>query len=85
MRVQVKIELAHPLLFKRKFWVEDSIEIVVRFKYDKLFGKCGWCGLVTHMGFSSLEVANAVDNPYTRGDGCYSGRDNHWKVVEEVK
>ncbi|XP_024198384.1 uncharacterized protein LOC112201706 [Rosa chinensis] len=54
LRIRVKIDYAKPLLFCRRFWVEDEVQFMVQFRYDKLFGRCGTCGLVTHVGLPCL-------------------------------
>ncbi|KAM5576814.1 hypothetical protein ABKV19_007583 [Rosa sericea] len=50
LRIRVEIPLAKPLPFKRWYWVEDAVEFLCKFKYDKLFGRCSTCGLVIHVG-----------------------------------
>ncbi|XP_024195752.1 uncharacterized protein LOC112198889 [Rosa chinensis] len=50
LRIPVEIPLTKPLPFKRWYWVEDKVEFLCKFKYDKLFGRCSICGLVTHVG-----------------------------------
>ncbi|XP_061990881.1 uncharacterized protein LOC133709233 [Rosa rugosa] len=50
LRINVEILLNKPLPFKCWYWVEDEVEFVCRFRYDKLFGRCSTCGFVTHVG-----------------------------------
>ncbi|XP_061999326.1 uncharacterized protein LOC133716662 [Rosa rugosa] len=49
-RIRVEIPLIRPLSFQRWYWVEDMVEFLCKFRYDKLFGRCGVCGLITHVG-----------------------------------
>ncbi|XP_040361691.1 G-type lectin S-receptor-like serine/threonine-protein kinase SD1-29 [Rosa chinensis] len=45
--------------------VEDAVQFIVQFKYDKIFGRCCTCGLVTHVGLpcSGLELVEETDTP----------------------
>ncbi|XP_024196329.1 uncharacterized protein LOC112199560 [Rosa chinensis] len=49
-QIRVEIPLIRPLSFQRWYWVEDTVEFLCKFRYDKLFGRCGVCGLITHVG-----------------------------------
>ncbi|KAM5572784.1 hypothetical protein ABKV19_012706 [Rosa sericea] len=50
LHIRVEIPLNKPLPFKLWYWVEDEVKFLCKFKYDKLFGRCSICGLVTHVG-----------------------------------
>ncbi|XP_040373978.1 uncharacterized protein LOC121052652 [Rosa chinensis] len=39
MRIRVEIDYVKPLLFHRRFWVEDEVQFIVQFRYDKIFGR----------------------------------------------
>lgn len=47
--IWVEISFSRPLYFQRQYWVEDTVEFLCKFHYDKLFGCCGVCGFVTHI------------------------------------
>ncbi|XP_024179155.1 uncharacterized protein LOC112185178 [Rosa chinensis] len=65
LRIRVEIDYEKPLLFRRRFLVEDEVQILVQFRYDKLFGRCGTCGLVTLVGLpcSGPELVEDSDAP----------------------
>ncbi|XP_062010823.1 uncharacterized protein LOC133727227 [Rosa rugosa] len=65
MRIRVEIDYEKPLLFRRRFRVEDEFQIMVQFWYDKLFGRCSTCSLVTHVGLpcSGPELVEDSDVP----------------------
>ncbi|XP_024172014.1 uncharacterized protein LOC112178024 [Rosa chinensis] len=48
LRIRVEIPFNRPLSFKHWYWVEDEVEFLCKFRYDKLFGRCLICGFVTH-------------------------------------
>ncbi|KAM5566149.1 hypothetical protein ABKV19_019900 [Rosa sericea] len=67
LRIRVVIPLNKPLSFKRWYLVEDEVEFPCQFRYDKLFGRCSICGLVTHVGLPcSRPVLDEDDNKAER-------------------
>ncbi|KAM5582612.1 hypothetical protein ABKV19_002839 [Rosa sericea] len=62
LRIRVEISLNKPLPFKRWYLVEDEVEFRCKFRYDKLFGRCSSCGLVTHVGLSCSRPALDEDD-----------------------
>ncbi|XP_061998905.1 uncharacterized protein LOC133716201 [Rosa rugosa] len=38
LRIRVEIPFNRPLSFQRWYWVEDEVEFLCKFKFDKLFG-----------------------------------------------
>ncbi|XP_024179036.1 uncharacterized protein LOC112185058 [Rosa chinensis] len=62
LRIRVEIPLNKPLPFKRWYLVEDEVEFLCQFRYDKLFERCSVCGLVTHVGLPCSEPALDEDD-----------------------
>nr|POE57305.1 uncharacterized protein CFP56_35163 [Quercus suber] len=50
LRIQVEIDVSKPLCRGRRIALDETEEIWISFKYEKLPNFCYWCGLISHDG-----------------------------------
>lgn len=48
IQILVEIKFSQPLMLETDFWVEDDVEIKVKFRYENIFGRCSMCKPIIH-------------------------------------
>ncbi|PRQ52145.1 hypothetical protein RchiOBHm_Chr2g0152291 [Rosa chinensis] len=70
IRIRVEMDLLQPIIFQRRFTVDDGIVVDLEFFFENLYGRCKDCGLVTHVGLpcseTPLQAELQTDTPLAR-------------------
>ncbi|CAA7047580.1 unnamed protein product [Microthlaspi erraticum] len=66
-RVRLNMDITQPLRFQKHFQFTQGINTLLRFRYERLWGFCEVCGIITHDSGACL-IQNGGPEPHSEDD-----------------